>query len=243
MLRAALGLVALVTFAPALTTAGPREDLDAALADANAGRCAEALARARAIAEADRAFYADHVPAEPRIAACRIAVAKAESTAKQASLTMRRADAGANKAAQIAIATGAGALAWFGGAYLGSRWDCCGGSDDEGLPGGGVMLGATIATVLTSTTVVYVAGRDDNHDDSVVTTAFGAVGGGALGIMLGVPMIAHESWVMGIGAMIVAPAVGATIGFHLGRSAKKRGLEIMPTASSGFTGAVLGGRF
>ncbi|MBL9020436.1 MAG: hypothetical protein JNL83_40000 [Myxococcales bacterium] len=248
MLRTSLAALACVVALPSPVAAGePRSDLDAAIAAAKDGRCHEALELTRAIANSDRAFYAAHVPTEPRLAVCRAAVAKAaKQAASRPPEVATSDDEGAGKAEQITIATAAGALAWFGGAYLGANLWCaetigCG-ADDEG-PGDGLILGASIATLVSSTTVVYLAGRDGRHEDSILTTAFGAVGGGFLGTAVGVPMMAHGHWVLGTAVMVGSSAVGATVGFHLGRSAKKRGLEIVPTASSGFTGAVLGGTF
>jgi predicted permease len=112
-----------------------------------------------------------------------------------------------------------------------------------GTPPTAVLIGGMVATAVTSTAVVYFAGRDDRHDDSIVTTAVGAAGAGLLGAAIGSPLWERGHLVLGVVTMAGVTATGATIGFHLGRSAKKRGLEIVPTASSGFTGAVLGGTF
>lgn len=246
MLRPTVALAAFLAV-PSLAAADPQTDLDTAIAAAKDGRCSEALELTRAIGDADRAFYAAHVPTEPHLAGCmreRAAAAKTKS-ASTAAAPSRGADEGLGKAGQIAIATGAGALAWFGGAYLGAKLECpdlpCG-ADDEG-PTNGLLVGGGLATIISSTAIVYLAGHDDRHDDSLAATAVGAVGFGLAGTLAGGTLMADDQWLLGAAVVVGSSAIGATIGFHLGRTAKKHGLEIMPTASSSFTGAVLGGSF
>ncbi|MBL9020435.1 MAG: hypothetical protein JNL83_39995 [Myxococcales bacterium] len=252
MLRTAIATLALL--APALATADPRADLDAAITAAKDGRCREALELARAIAGADRAFYIAHAPTDPHFAACRVAAAnQPEQAAPRPPARASSDNTFTTKAVQVGFASGAGALAWLGGAVLGVRLcdaaGCDGGSDpnddtDEwnGFPTV-VLAGGTIATALTATAVVYFAGKDDRHDDSIVTTAVGAAGAGVLGTRIGSALIDRGNIVLGVVAAASVTAAGATIGFHLGRSAKKRGLEIMPAASTSFTGALVGGWF
>lgn len=250
MLRPTLALaLASLAAAPSLAAADRRSelrsDLDDAIAAAKDGRCSEALERTRAIGDADRAFYAAHVPIEPHLAACMRERAAVRRQAAPVAASTRKDDEGLGKGGQIAIAAGAGALAWFGGAYLGASLQCpnlpCG-ADDEG-PTNGLLVGGGVATMLTSTAVVYLAGHDDTHEDSLAATAVGAVGFGLAGTFAGGYLMADDQWLLGAAVIVGSSAVGATVGFHLGRGAKKRGLEIMPTASTSFTGAVLGGSF
>ena len=248
MLRTALAAFAcLAAASPLVASAEPRSDLVAAIAAAKDGRCHEALALTRTIAAADRAFYAAHVPAEPHLAACRASITKeARRSATRPARALRDEDEGTGTAGMIAGATGAGALAWIAGGYLGYTLERSGvldGGDDDESAGEGVILGATAATVATSAAVVYFSGRDSRHDDSIVTTAFGAVGAGLLGTAFAMPLMADGAWFLGIATVAGTTAVGATLGFHLGRTTKQRGLEIVPAASAGFTGAVLGGTF
>lgn len=246
MIRTTLSLAALVAV-PSLAAADSQADLAAAIAAAKDGRCSEALELTRAIGDADRTFYAAHVPTQPQLAACMreraAAVKKAAPVAPPAA--EREDDEGLGKGGQIAIATGAGVLSWFGGAYLGAKLECpmlpCG-ADDEG-PTNGLLIGGGLATVVTSTAIVYLAGHDSQHEDSIATTAMGAVGFGIAGTFAGGYLMGNDQWLLGAAVVVGSSAIGATVGFHLGRSAKQRGLEIMPAASSNFTGAVLGGSF
>jgi hypothetical protein len=246
MLRTTLASVTLVTALTSYASADPKADLDAAIAAAEDGRCDEALELTREIGQDDRAFYAAHVPSQPALAACiRARVTKTRAEIPAPRLAPTASDEGTGKAGQILLATGAGTLAWLGTAYLTASFTCgneigCG--DDEG-PNSTMIFTASAGLAVATTAAVYLAGHDSAHDDSLAATATGAVALGLLGTMVGAPML-YDNALLGAAVIVGSSALGATIGFHVGRSSKKkRGLEIVPAAGGGFTGAILGGTF
>ena len=250
MLRTTLASITFVAALSARAAADPTADLDAAVAAAEAGRCDEALELTRAIGDADRAFYAAKVPTQPALAAC-IRARVTETRSVKAPAPVRTVavtaddDEGTGKGGQILLAAGAGTLAWLGSAYLAAIYSCgrdigCG--DDEG-PDTAVIFAGSAGLAIATTATVYFSGRDGAHEDSLAATATGAVVLGFLGTMVGAPMLPDNA-LLGGAVIVGSSVIGATIGFHVGRSAKKRrGLEIVPAASSGFTGAILGGSF
>lgn len=246
MLRTTLASITFVAALAPHASADPKANLDAAIAAAEARRCDEALVLTREIGQADRAFYAANVPSQPALAACiRARVTNTRPAPPVPRVTVPASDEGTGKTGQILLATGAGTLAWLGTAYLTASFTCgneigCG--DDEG-PNTTMLFTAGAGLAIATTATVYLAGHDSAHDDSVATTATGAVALGLLGTMVGAPLL-YDNALLGAAVIVGSSAVGATIGFHVGRSVKKRrGLEIVPAAGSGFTGAILGGTF
>jgi hypothetical protein len=242
MLRTTLAPITVVAALASHASADPKSALDAAIAAAEAGRCDDALELTRAIGDADRAFYAANVPTQPALAACiRTRVKEVQSTPLPRVLEPER-DEGTGKSGQILLATGAGTLAFLGTAYLMAQLICehsC--LFDEGKKST-VLLAGSAGLAIASTATVYLSGHDSAHDDSIAMTATGAVGLGLIGTAVGMPMLDDENALLGAAIIVGSSAVGATIGFHLGRSTK-RDLEIVPAAGSGFTGAILGGSF
>ncbi len=259
MLRASLLLVTSLatTTAAAATPDELPSTLQRAVDAASTGRCDEALVITREIAAADSAFYAAHVPIQPAIAACvrariaRPAPAPATSGAPGATSPSARTDRHDNDdggvVGPLLLGGAAGVAGWIGAGLLVNKianGRSNGGGDDEGGPSNGFVIAASLGGIVASSAMVYLASGDSRHESSLAATVTGSVVGGAVGALVGYPMIFDSSPWLGLGIVVLSPAIGATIGYQVAKTTKKRmPVEIVPTVAGGQFGASIGGSF
>ncbi len=249
MLRASILLVTLLasTAAAATTPEELQAQLQRALDAASTGHCDEALAITREIAAADHAFYADNVPTQPAITACvreRIARPRPAPVAPAAK---EQSDADGGVVVPLVLAGAAGTASWLAAGLLANKLaygSTNGGGDDEGIPSGEFLVASSLGSIVASSAVVYLASGDSQHESSLAATVSGSVLCGALGVLVGYPMMFESSPWLGLGIVVLSPAVGATIGYQIAKKSKKRlPVEIIPTVGSGQFGAIIGGSF
>ncbi|CAN5919154.1 hypothetical protein BH11MYX3_BH11MYX3_39970 [soil metagenome] len=254
MLRASFLTLTLFATATAASAATPEElttQLQRALNAASTGHCDDALAITREIATADQQFYAEHVPTQPAIAACvrdRLAHPRLAPTSNtQEKATKADADADGGVGLPLVLAGAAGTASWLAAGLLANKLahgSSNAGGDDEGGPSGEFLIASSLGNIVASSAVVYLARGDSRHESSLAATVTGSVVCGALGTLVGYPMIFESSPWLGLGIVVLSPAIGATLGYQMAKSSKKRvPVEIIPTVGNGGFGAIVGGSF
>jgi hypothetical protein len=197
--------LAVLVVLTAIANAEPNEYLQRAHAAAAHGDCARVIEIGTLVRELDAAYYRATFVGDREVAAC-IAAAPSDRVAPTPPLPPLSPT---RVAAEVVVGGALAAPVSLLGALVG--YEALGGGLLGAYGAGGGLL---VAWSLAAPIGVYVVGSSGDETGSYLAAQAGAIVGGAGGI--GAMYATHGNGV-GIAIALVAPVVGATVGFNLTR--------------------------